>query len=125
MFFKQILGAVLFFSITTCVYAQPLDVITFQATAGQIVTPCNNCPIPGKECDSYIDTSSDKICFKSYPVEGNVSENTELSSIAHEDANMKDVSDLRNDLNYPAHVIIDPVFNVDDTVILEEVPIEN
>lgn len=117
MFFKQIFLSATIFSSVVCVYAHD-DVITSLSTERDAkVIPCVDCPIPGKECGSYIATSTDKICLSSHPSTNNASvKNAEASITLHEEANKKDSRGLESDLNYPAYRVSDPIADVGEAI---------
>ncbi len=110
MFFKQIFLTAIVFSDVVCVHARD-DVITLPSIDRDVkVIPCEECPIPGRECRSYITTSTDKICLPSHSSTNNAPvKNAEASATLHEEANKEDSRSLESDLNYSAHRASDPV----------------
>jgi len=116
MFFKQIFLSVIIFSSVVCAYARD-DVTTLPSTDRDIkVISCEDCPIPGKECRSYIATSTDKICLSSHPSTNNDPvKNAEVITTLHEEANKEDSRSLRGDLNYPAYHVLDSVVDIGAT----------
>ena len=111
MFFKQMfLSIVVFSSVIVHAHARN-DAITFPTADREVkVTPCQDCPIPGKECRSYIATSTDKICFPSHTsTNKTLVENAGVGATLHEEANKEDSRILESDLNYPASRTSDSV----------------
>ena len=111
MFFRYIFLIVIIFSGVIAFAHARNDAITFPTADREVkVTPCQDCPIPGKECRSYIATSTDKICFSSHPLTNStLAENMGVSTTLHEEANKEDSRSLESDLNYPAHRASEPV----------------
>lgn len=116
MFFKKLFRVIITFSsFVFSVHADTREVV-IPSLAGKeiLVISCENCPIPGKECKSYIATSTDKICIPSHtPADDTLTKKIEVSTILHQKANAEDLRSPQGDFNYPAYYVSDPVGDVD------------
>lgn len=122
MFFQQtFLSAILFSCVAVYAYARN-DIITLFPVGHETkVVSCPDCPIPGKECRSYILTSTDKICLSSYtPTNSIPVEKVNASATLHQEANERDAHNLESGLNFSAHHVSDSVADV--SVVLEKEP---
>ncbi len=118
MFFKQIfLSAIIFSSVVVYAHARD-DIITLPSMYRDVkITLCEDCPVPGRECRSYIATSTDKICISSHPSTNNAPvKNAEANAVLHEEANKEDSRGLESDINYPAYRVSDPVVDISEAL---------
>lgn len=123
MFLKRVLmGMVVFSGAVSLSYGYAPDKIdlSFLNAETQIIS-CRDCPIPGKECRSYIATSTNKFCLSS----GEEHEDKDAGKDNRDVVPMQsdDLVSLRESLDYPEDHNSELLQETEDDTTLEQEPI--
>ena len=100
MFLKRVLlGMVVLSGVVSLSYGYALDKVdlSFSNAETQIIF-CTNCPIPGKECRSYIATSTNKFCLSSGEERQDKDVGTDNETVP---VQSDDSASLQESLDYP------------------------
>lgn len=113
MFCKNLFWrALVLFSVFGVVYAQTSDVVDLFPHEKEIrAVPCEDCPPPGQECESYISTPTDKKCISPRVTVNETPEEEERR--LHEEGNARDTHNLQGDLEHPEDAVITPIHESD------------
>lgn len=98
MFFKFVSKGILLSGISLFVYGSQSEPISFSTTSVVQIVPCYDCLIPGKECDSYVITNTDKICLDSSSSDDEMVKEEYIKTRLHEQANNEDTYNLQTDI---------------------------
>jgi hypothetical protein len=131
MFFQQ-LFLIIIISLSFAFNVHGIETISYFFPEKEVrVVPCEDCPIPGKECRNYIITNTNKFCLSSSTEEkqnnklavGDSAEEEKQRNILHEEAGTKDLLNIQDALDYPEYGIQEPVNNIDMNMTLEKEPL--
>lgn len=119
MFFKQ-LFLIIIISLGCAFNVHGIETLSYFFPEKEVrVVPCEDCPIPGKECRNYVLTNTNKFCLFS-PTE------EKQKNILYEETNTEDLLILQDALDYSEYGISEPINNIDMDMTLEKEPfVEN
>lgn len=120
MFLRRVLLGMVFFSGAISFsygYAPDKIELSLPNAETQMIS-CRDCPIPGKECRSYISTSTNKFCLSSGEERQDKDPKTDNERVPVQ----SDATSLQENLEHPEDNS-EPVQEAEDDTTLEQVPI--